>query len=344
MILSKIDVAIIGASGYTGGELMRLLARHDKVNIKYVTSRKNEGEYVSNLHPNLETLDLKFSNPDPKDVDADLVFSALPHGASMKLVPKYLENGSRVIDLSGDFRFKDIETYEKWYHMEHLHPELNAVFGSPEINRELIKDANLIANPGCFVTGAILSSIPLVKNNLVDRIVLDSKSGVSGAGVNPNANTHYPTCSDNVKPYAISNHRHTPEIREQLSNFGNGDVKISFTPHLVPVIRGIITTNHSFLLKDDVGAEDVYALYSEYYRDEPFVQVLKDNKVPLLASVRGTNNCQIGGISLDDMGHLVVVSAIDNLVKGASGQAIQNMNIMFGFDESEGLRNLGLYP
>ena len=342
--MSKIDVAIIGASGYTGGELMRILARHDNVNIKYVTSRKNDGEDVSNLHPNLETLDLKFSNPKPEDIDADLVFSALPHGASMKLVPEYLKNGSRVIDLSGDFRFSDIKTYEKWYHMEHLHPEITAVFGSPEINREYIRDANLIANPGCFVTGAILSSIPLVENNLVDRIVLDSKSGVSGAGVNPNATTHYPTCSDNVKPYAINNHRHTPEIREQLANFGTGDVKISFTPHLVPVIRGIITTNHSFLLKGDVSACDVYDLFSEYYRDEPFVHVLKENKVPLLASVRGTNDCQIGGISLDDMDHLVVVSAIDNLVKGASGQAVQNMNIMFGFDETEGLNNLGLYP
>lgn len=342
--MSKIDVAIIGASGYTGGELMRLLSRHNNVNIKYVTSRKNEGEYVSELHPNLETLDLKFSNPDPKDIDADLVFSALPHGASMKLVPEYLNNGSRVIDLSGDFRFKDIETYEKWYHKEHLHPELNAVFGSPEINRELIKDADLIANPGCFVTGAILSSLPIVENELVDRIILDSKSGVSGAGVNPSATTHYPTCTDNVKPYSISNHRHTPEIREQLNNFGSGNVKISFTPHLVPVIRGIITTNHSFLLKDDVSAEDVYSLYSEYYKEEPFVQVLKDNKVPLLASVRGSNNCQIGGISLDDMNHLVIVSAIDNLVKGASGQAIQNMNIMFGFDETEGLKEVGLYP
>ncbi len=342
--MSKIDVAIIGASGYTGGELMRLLSRHSKVNIKYVTSRKNDGEPVSALHPNLEGIDLEFSNPDPKDIDADLVFSALPHGASMKLVPEYLNNGSRVVDLSGDFRFQDVKTYEKWYHMEHLHPDLEAVFGSPEINREKIRDATLIANPGCFVTGAILSSLPIVENQLVDRIILDSKSGVSGAGVNPNANTHYPTCGDNIKPYAINNHRHTPEIREQLRNFGSKDVKVSFTPHLVPVIRGIITTNHSFLLKDDVTAEDVYSLYREYYKDEPFVKVLKDNKIPLLASVRGSNYCQIGGISLDDEDHLVVVSAIDNLVKGASGQAVQNMNIMFGFDETEGLKEVGLYP
>lgn len=342
--MSKIDVAIIGASGYTGGELMRLLSRHEKVNIKYVTSRKNEGEYVSQLHPNLETLDLKFSNPEAKDIDADVVFSALPHGASMKLVPEYLDNGSKVIDLSGDFRFKDIKTYEKWYNIEHLHPELEAVFGLPEINRELIKDATLIANPGCFPTGAILSSLPIVENKLVDRIILDSKSGVSGAGVNPTGSSHYPTCSDNIKPYSIANHRHTPEIREQLRNFGSKDVKVSFTPHLVPVIRGIITTNHSFLLKDDLTADDIYSLYNEYYKDEVFVQVLKDNKIPLLASVRGSNNCQIGGISLDDEGHLVVVSAIDNLVKGASGQAIQNMNIMFGFDETEGLKGLGLYP
>ncbi|PAV06944.1 N-acetyl-gamma-glutamyl-phosphate reductase [Methanosphaera cuniculi] len=342
--MSKIDVAIIGASGYTGGELMRLLINHPNVNIKYVTSRKNKGEDVSNLHPNLEDVDLKFSNPNPEDIDADVVFSALPHGASMKLVPQYLENGSRVIDLSGDFRFSNIEDYEKWYNIKHIHPEIEAVFGSPEINREKIRDATLIANPGCFVTGAILSSLPIVENELVDRIILDSKSGVSGAGVNPTASSHYPTCADNIKPYSITNHRHTPEIREQLRNFGSGNVKVSFTPHLVPVIRGILTTNHSFLLKDDVSVDDIYNLYAEYYKDEPFVQVLKDNKIPLLASVRGSNNCQIGGISLDDEDQLVVISAIDNLVKGASGQAIQNMNIMFNFDETAGLKNVGLYP
>ncbi|RAP53473.1 MAG: N-acetyl-gamma-glutamyl-phosphate reductase [Methanosphaera sp. rholeuAM270] len=338
------DVAIIGASGYTGGELVRLLSKHKNVNIKYVTSRKNDGEPLSKVHPNLEGLDYRFSNPETRDVDADLVFSALPHGASMKLVPEFLENGSRVIDLSGDFRFKDVKTYEKWYGMKHLHPDLEAVFGSPEINRDLIRDANLIANPGCFVTGAILSSLPIVENELVDRIILDSKSGVSGAGVNPSSTTHYPTCTDNVKAYSIANHRHTPEIREQLRNFGTGNVKVSFTPHLVPVIRGIITTNHSYLLKDDMTADDVYSLYRDYYKDEVFVKVLDDNNVPLLASVRGSNYCHIGGISLDDEGHLVVVSAIDNLVKGASGQAIQNMNIMFGFDEREGLDTVGLYP
>lgn len=342
--MSKIDVAIIGASGYTGGELIRLLSRHDKVNISTVTSRKNDGEDVSKLHPNLEGLDLKFSNPKTEDIDADVVFSALPHGASMKLVPEYINNGSRVIDLSGDFRFKDIDTYEKWYGMKHEHPELKAVFGLPEINREYIKDATLIANPGCFPTGAILSSLPIVENKLVDRIILDSKSGVSGAGVNPNQRTHYPTCTDNVTPYSISNHRHTPEIREQLRNFGTKDVKVSFTPHLVPVIRGILTTNHSFLLEKDISVQDIYSLYEDYYKNEPFVKVLKDNNTPSLASVRGSNYCHIGGISLDDEDQLVIISAIDNLVKGASGQAIQNMNIMFGFDETEGLKEVGVYP
>lgn len=342
--MSKIDVAIIGASGYTGGELMRILSRHDKVNITTVTSRQNEGEDVSALHPNLEDLDLKFTNPDTKDIDADVVFSALPHGASMKLVPDYLDNGSKVVDLSGDFRFSDVNVYEKWYGIKHTHPELKAVFGLPEINRDKIKDACLVANPGCFPTGAILSSLPIVENKLVDRIILDSKSGVSGAGVKPNQRTHYPTCTDNVKPYSVTNHRHTPEIREQLRNYGTGNVKVSFTPHLVPVIRGIYTTNHSLLLKSDVTAEDIYNLYREYYKDEVFVKVLKDNKIPLLASVRGSNYCHIGGISVDDENQLIVLSAIDNLVKGASGQAIQNMNIMCGFDETEGLKQLGLYP
>lgn len=340
--MSKITAAIIGASGYTGGELMRILSRHPNVEITTVTSRKNEGDDVSTLHPHLEDMDIQFTNPENKDVDADVVFCAVPHGASMNIVPDFLDNGSKVVDLSGDFRFQNIETYEKWYNIKHTHPEIEGVFGLPEINRDLIKDADFVSNPGCFPTGAILSSLPLVENGLVDRIILDSKSGVSGAGIKPNANTHYPTCADNVKPYAIAGHRHTPEIREQLNNFNK--VKVSFTPHLVPVIRGIITTNHSVLLKDDVTQEDIYSLYREYYAKEVFVKVLKDNKVPLLASVRGSNYCHIGGISLDDEDQLVVISAIDNLVKGASGQAIQNMNIMFGFDETEGLKELGVYP
>ncbi|RAP50333.1 MAG: N-acetyl-gamma-glutamyl-phosphate reductase [Methanosphaera sp. rholeuAM74] len=342
--MSKIDVAIIGASGYTGGELIRLLYKHPKADVTTITSRKQEGQHVSSLHPHLEDVDLTFTNPENKDIDADLVFLAVPHGASMKIAPDFIENDKKVIDLSGDFRFQSIETYEKWYGIKHEHPELEAVFGLPEINREQIKEAQLIANPGCFPTGAILSSLPLVENQLVDRIILDSKSGVSGAGVKANPTTHYPTCSDNIKPYAITSHRHTPEIREQLHNFGTHDTKISFTPHLVPVIRGIITTNHSYLIKDGVTADDVYSLYKDYYNDEPFVKVLHDNNVPLLASVRGTNYCEIGGISLDDEDQLVVISAIDNLTKGASGQAIQNMNIMMGYDETSGLDHLGLYP
>ncbi len=342
--MSKTDVAIIGASGYTGGELIRLLTRHPNVNISAVTSRKNEGQPVSELHPNLEDIDLNFINPENEDIDADLVFSALPHGVSMNVIPEYLDKGLKVVDLSGDFRFSNVKTYEKWYNIKHTHPEIKAVFGLPEINRDKIKDTNLVANPGCFPTGGILSSLPIVENGLVDRIVLDSKTGVSGAGVKATETTHYPTCSDNIKPYATTTHRHTPEIREQLENFAKNDLKLSFTPHLVPVIRGIFTTNHSFLLKDDVSEDDIYNLYREYYKDEPFVKVLKDNKIPLLASVRGSNYCQIGGIAVDDVGQLLVISAIDNLVKGASGQAIQNMNIMLGFDEKSGLNEVGIYP
>ncbi len=342
--MSKIDVAIIGASGYTGGELIRLLNKHQHAEVTTVTSRKHEGEDVSTLHPHLQDTDLEFSNPDIKDVDADVVFTAVPHGTAMDIVPQYLENGSRVIDLSGDFRFDDIEIYEKWYNIKHSHPELKGVFGLPEINRELIKGAEFVSNPGCFPTGSILSSIPIIENKLVDRVILDSKTGISGAGVKPTLSSHYPNCADNVGPYAIGTHRHTPEIQEKLRYFGNHDVKVSFTPHLVPVIRGIITTNHSILLKDDVTSEDVYALYSEYYKDEPFVKVLKDNAIPRLSSVRGSNYCHIGGINVDSVDQLVVVSAIDNLVKGASGQAIQNMNLMFGFDETEGINDLGMLP
>ncbi|MDO5851430.1 MAG: N-acetyl-gamma-glutamyl-phosphate reductase [Methanobacteriaceae archaeon] len=340
--MKDINVAIVGGSGYTGGELIRLLKFHPHVNINQITSRKHAGKKVSDLHPNLQDVDLKFTDVD--DIDADVIFSALPHGVSMNIIPDLLENGSKVIDLSGDFRFNDIDTYEKWYGIEHKYPDLKAVFGLPEINRELIKDANLIANPGCFPTGAILSSLPLVQDKLVDHLIIDSKTGVSGAGVTPTNVTHYPICADNVAPYAVGTHRHMPEIQEQLRSFGNYDVNVSFTPHLVPVTRGILTTNHSFLKDDSLTTDDIYELYLKKYADELFVKVLDDNNIPSLNSIRGSNYCHIGGINIDENGHLVVISAIDNLVKGASGQAIQNMNIICGFDENESLKHLGLYP
>ncbi len=340
MVKIMVKVGIIGASGYTGGELLKFLYKHSQVEVVAATSRQFDGLDVHKVHPHLRDLDLKFQNLSPGEIEADLVFTATPHGASMKIIPQLIENDIKVVDLSGDYRFDDLNLYQKWYGMEHTHP-LKAVYGLPEINREDIKGADLVANPGCFPTGGILASLPLVAEKLVEIVIIDSKTGVSGAGVKPTEATHYPNCGDNVNPYAVTTHRHMPEIQEKLSQFG--DVKVSFTPHLVPVIRGIMTTVHTFP-KDDVTPAYAKEVYDDFYEGEPFVRVLDVSEIPRLSSVRGSNYCHIGCFDMDENGRMVVVSSIDNLVKGASGQAVHNMNIMFGFPETESLDELGLHP
>jgi len=335
-----IEIGIIGASGYTGGELIRLLANHSQAEVTVATSRKLAGQPIHKVHPHLQNSDLKFESVKPEDMEADLVFTATPHGASMNIVPPLVGKGIKVIDLSGDYRFDDINIYEKWYGLKHEHP-LEAVYGLPEIYREEIKKADLVANPGCFPTGAILASLPLVAENLVDRVIVDAKTGVSGAGVKPSETTMYTNVADNVIPYLVTNHRHAPEIQEKLSKFG--DVTVHFTPHLVPVIRGILSTVHAFPL-EDVTSSYVKELYDNYYKGEPFVNVLDVGEIPRLSSVRGSNYCHIGIFEQDENGRLVIGSSIDNMVKGASGQAIHNMNIMYAFKETESLEYLGLHP
>lgn len=334
-------VAIIGASGYTGGELLRMLLNHPEVEITDITSRQYDGIPAHKIHPHIRDSGLVFSNKQPDELDVDVVFTATPHGASMKIVPEILETGAKVVDLSGDYRYRDTAVYEKWYGMEHLDKENKGVFGLPELYRDEIKKAKLVANPGCFPTGAILSSYPLVKNNLVDRIIIDSKTGVSGAGVKPSETTHYPNITDNVNPYKITSHRHMSEIQQELHGFE--DVKVSFTPHLVPVIRGIQTTSHSFLI-EDITTDELREVYEKEYKDEYFIKLMDEGEIPHLSSVRGSNFVHIGGFEIDETGRIVMLSAIDNLVKGASGQAIQNMNILLGLDESTGLKHFGLHP
>ena len=334
-------VAIIGASGYTGGELLRMLLNHPEVEITDITSRQYDGVPAHKIHPHIRDSGLVFNSKEPDELDADVVFTATPHGASMKIVPKILETGAKVVDLSGDYRYRDREVYEKWYGMEHTDEENEGVFGLPELYRDEIKKAKLVANPGCFPTGAILSSYPLVKNNLVDRIVIDSKTGVSGAGVNPSSTTHYPNIADNINPYKISSHRHMSEIQQELHGFE--DVKVSFTPHLVPVIRGIQTTSHSFLI-EDITTEELREVYEKEYNGEYFIKLMDEGEIPHLSSVRGSNFVHIGGFEIDETGRVVMLSVIDNLVKGASGQAIQNMNILLGIEESAGLKHFGLHP
>lgn len=335
-----IDVGIIGGSGYTGGELLRFLKNHKDINIVAVTSRQYKGTNISKVHPHLRGMDMEFEDVSVDKIDADLVFTATPHGASMNIVPTLIERDIKVIDLSGDYRFDNIDVYEKWYNLKHSAP-LDAIYGLPEVYRDQIKDANLIANPGCFPTGSILASIPIVREKLVDTLIIDSKTGVSGAGIKPTEATHYPNLSDNVNPYAVTTHRHGPEIEQEVTKFG--DVKVSFTPHLVPVTRGILTTVHTFL-KEDVSSDYVKEVYDSFYEGEPFVRVLDLDEIPRLSAVRGSNYCDIGCFQIDHNGRIVVISAIDNLVKGASGQAIQNMNIMFGFSEKESLDVMGMHP
>ncbi|NPV64906.1 MAG: N-acetyl-gamma-glutamyl-phosphate reductase [Methanobacteriaceae archaeon] len=335
-----IDVGIIGASGYTGGELLRFLSKHPKVEIVAATSRKYAGKPINRVHPHLQDLELEFSDVDIDNIDADLIFTATPHGASMKIVPMILEQDIKVIDLSGDYRFDDIETYEKWYGIKHEGP-LDAVYGLPEIYRDKIKNAKLVANPGCFPTGAILACMPLVYEKLAETFIIDSKTGVSGAGIKPTSVTHYPNCSDNVIPYNVTDHRHTPEIRQELSR--EHPVNVSFTPHLVPVIRGILTTVHTFL-KEDLTPKELESIYAGFYQGEPFIKIIEEGEMLRLSAVRGSNECHIGCFETDDNRRAVIISTIDNLVKGASGQAIQNMNIMFGFDEKTSLDIPAVHP
>ena len=341
-----ITVSIIGGTGYTGSELLRILSNHPEVEIKYITSRKMDGVKITKLHPNLKCIknldNMTFKNIPPEDIDSDFVFCATPHGASMKIVPELYEKGIKIIDLSGDYRFEDLNTYEEWYNLEHT-GKLDAVYGLPELHREDIKKAKLVANPGCFPTGSILALAPLVKEDLIeDRIIVDSKTGVSGAGVNPSETTHFPNVNENISPYKITTHRHSPEIEKELEKLTNKNIKLSFTPHLAPITRGILTTAHTFL-KEDVSREQIIDIYEKFYKNEPFVRIF-DEGAPTLTGVRGSNFCDIGGFEVDRHGRLVVVSAIDNLVKGASGQAVHNMNLMAGFDETESLLYGGLKP
>jgi N-acetyl-gamma-glutamyl-phosphate reductase len=326
-------IAIIGASGYTGGELFRLLLFHSSAEVVCATSRKLAGTPVAGEHPHIRGFtDLKFSNPTVGEIDVDVAFLAVPHTAAMTYVRPLLERGIRVVDLSADYRLpKDV--YEKVYGVVHT-DHFDAPYGIPELHRKEIRNAKFVANPGCFPTGATIAAAPLAK--FAHTVIYDSKTGVSGAGDNPSATTHYPSVADNVGPYKWTAHRHLAEMRMEIARLG-AKAKCYFTPHLVPVNRGILTTAH-ILLNEPMETGDVEDLYRKYYRDEYFVRYQK----PLLSAVRGSNFCDLAVESEGE--RVVVVSAIDNLVKGASGQAIQNMNLMCGFDERDGLELAGLLP
>ena len=343
-----VKVGIVGASGYTGGELLRILARHPEVEIACITSRKHAGKPVHKVHPNLRgVLDLSFENITYESVAerCDFVFCATPHGVSMEVVPTLLEHGARVVDLSGDFRFEDVAVYERYYGKKHAAPGIKAVYGLPELHREEIRRAKLVANPGCYPTAIILGLVPLLKAKAIDpsRIVADAKSGISGAGNKPRETTHFPNAAESVLAYKVTTHQHLPEIEQELRRI-SGEARVSFVPHIVPVIRGLTATLHCFLT-ESMPPEEVRKLYADFYSREPFVRVLDVGEVPRLSAVRGSNFADIGSFAVDEeRQRCIVIAAIDNLVKGASGQAVQNMNIMLGFREEEGLEGIGIHP
>ncbi len=344
-----IKAGILGASGYTGMELMRIMHLHPEIDLVWVTSRKHAGEGVDSLFPSLTSYkDLKFVDPSDGAAasEVDVVFTAVPHQTAMEAVPQYLDKGAKVIDLSADFRIKDQATYEKWY-VDHTAPWLlkEAVYGLPEIYEEKIRDSRLVANPGCYPTSAILPLYPLLKNGLIDPegIVVDSKSGASGAGRSASVALLFCEVNEAFKAYKVGQHRHTPEIEQELSEGAGRPLTINFTPHLVPMSRGILTTTYSGA-REGVATKDVLDCLKQEYATAPFVYVLPEGSFPDVSHVRGTNFCFIGAHVDRRTGRVVTVSAIDNLTKGASGQAVQNMNLMFGLDQRLGLEALALCP
>lgn len=342
-----IKVGIIGANGYTGGELARIIARHKEAELTLITSRQFAGQRMDEVYPALKGgCDLVFEEYDP-DVAAgraDFFFMALPHKLPMEFVPGLLKRGKKVVDLSADFRFRSQNAYEAYY-QPHVSAHLlkDAVYGLSEIYTDEIRKASIIGNPGCFPTSILLPLLPLVKAGLVDTatIIADSKSGVSGAGRTLSLKAHFCEANESIKAYSVSNHRHTPEIEEVLSLAAGKDVRINFTPHLVPMTRGMLSTIY-VNPANGAASGDIYAAWHEAYAGRRFVRILDDDKVPDTAYVRNTNCCDMAVKHDERTGRLIIMSAIDNLLKGASGQAVQNMNIMLGFDEGEGLAAFGM--
>jgi len=345
-----IKVGIIGATGYTGAELVRLLSRHPRAAVTAVTSRSYPGEPFWRVYPHLkghvelvcEDLDL------PGLVDrCDVIFTALPHGHAMEVAREVVRREKRLIDLGADFRLQDPAVYEKWYGVTHTAAGLlpGAVYGLSELHRDRIREARIVANPGCYPTATILALAPLRRRGLVDPagIILDAKSGVSGAGRKLDLRAHFSEVNENVRAYAVACHRHTPEIEQALSALAQRPVRVSFTPHLIPMTRGILVTVYA-PLHEEMTTGELLKVYSAFYEGEPFVRILPEGVLPQTKAVFGSNHCDIGVVADARTRRAVVLAVLDNLVKGASGQAVQNMNIMFGVEETAGLTGPGIYP
>lgn len=338
-----IKVAIVGATGYTGEELLKVLVDHPKVEIVSLSAKIDKPEKISHIFPYLESkIDLVCKLPDFAQIisKCDLAFLALPHCVSMEVAPLFLQAQKRVIDLSADYRLQDIAVYEKWYGRKHQSPEYikEAVYGLAELHSQEIKQARLVANPGCYPTGIILGVLPALKRGVVEEenIIVDAKSGLSGAG-REREPLLLAQMQDNFCAYKVDAHQHAPEIDEQLSRWAKEKIKIIFTPYLIPIKRGILSTIY-LSLKKNLGEQEVQGMYQDFYRQQPFVQILPKGEFPQLKDVAETNSCRIGWKLNSSKRMLIVICAIDNLVKGASGQAVQNMNIMYGFSQTEGLK------
>lgn len=341
-----VRVGIVGGTGYTGVELLRLLAQHPSVELVTITSRGDAGKPVADMFPNLRgRVDLKFEDPAEANLaGCDLVFFATPNGIAMSQAPALLERGVRVIDLAADYRIADIPEWQTWYRMTHASPEWvgKAVYGLPEVNRDAIRGAQLVANPGCYPTAVQLGFLPLVEAGLVDTgaLIADAKSGVSGAGRKAEVGSLFSEASDNFKAYGVAGHRHLPEIRQGLARMAGAPVGLTFVPHLTPLIRGIHATLYAKITRE----ADFQAVFEQRYATEPFVDVMPPGSHPETRSVRAANFCRIAVHRPQGGDTLVVLSVIDNLVKGAAGQAVQNMNLMFGLPETEGLWQLPVLP
>ncbi len=340
--MEPVSVGIINVSGYIGVDLARLLYQHPGVHLTSVTGRSAAGQKLGNVFPHLADVDLTIT----EELDAvDVAFSALPHAASAAAVANALEQGINVIDISADFRLNDVQEYEEWYKVTHPVPELlsEAVFGLPELNRNEITKSRLVANPGCYPTCSILALAPALRSGLVELdIIIDSKSGVSGAGRTLTLNTHYAETNENFSAYALGGHRHMPEIRQELQKLASGNqISLTFLPHLTPMTRGMMSSCYT-KLKREVSVNELNEIYQDFYKDEPFVRVV-DNP-PQTKQTLGSNFCLIHPIIDVRTGRLIVISCIDNLVKGGAGQAVQNMNLMLGLPEVMGLEQRAIYP
>ena len=341
-----VKVGIVGGTGYTGVELLRLLAQHPSVEIATITSRGDAGMPVSRMFPSLRgRVDVEFEDPSVANLKGcDVVFFATPNGVAMQQAPELLDAGVRIVDLAADFRISNVAEWEKWYSMRHASPEWvsKAVYGLPEFDRAAIRDARLVANPGCYPTAVQLGLMPLVEAGLVnvDHLIADAKSGVSGAGRKAEVSSLFAEAADNFKAYGVSGHRHLPEIVQGLSRMARCEVGLTFVPHLTPVIRGIHATLYAQIKEE----ADFQSVYEKRFADEPFVDVMPANSHPDTRSVRAANLCRIAVHRPQGGNTLVVLSVIDNLVKGAAGQAVQNMNIMFGMTETDGLWQLPVLP